>query len=1549
MQKTFWRLTLVSAFVFSLIIAAAVFDGQPAQAAPADGDLVLSQGTVYLVSGQQQRRPFRSPEVFFSCGYQFSEVRLATADDLALPVGPVMVFCDGSLVKEPNNSLVYLVSNGKKRGFTSADVFKGLGYSFANVVTANNETFADLPSDAVIDSVAIQHPAGTIINKDGTLYRVAPGGLEAFDSPDTYFSYGHKFGEEVPAAPADTSLPVVSVVAPRVISPSSTSSSPASPAPADLSNKKTSLSGGGSSIAVQTPNGGEVWMRNEPKIIQWTDSNSANQNYNIYLTNQNGSEAVALLTAGPTHTGGNVWQAAWEVGQQSSGRALAGAGYKIKVQARYLPQNTLGDFDESDGTFEIRDADAPSSLKPDFILTGGEISPKLPNATNAIEINKEAIATFTVKNQGAASAQMPGFAVSHIAGLSPATSSADFGNTCQTLSQLGANQTCVYALKLIYNQLSSGAVYGSVKLEVNPSKAIAESDYSNNWAVLNFDVRPANSVPTLTAILPTSGPAGTLATLTGTDLILLGQSTTVKFGTTPAQFSLGTAVSIASIVVPNLPPGTYPVSVQVGSYLTNSVNFTITSAGSATPILTVLSPNGGEKWIKGSIYSIKWSATNLGNVNLILYKGNNCSYSSVINGQVCGYVYPLAPTPPTAIAVNVPNTGSFSWTLPSSLPDGDDYRVAVQNPNYLPFIDQSDAPFSIVSTAQTGSLSVTPSVVAVNSGETVVLKYTTHSNAIAKKLYWYCPAGIKISWGAIENICNTWQALDNGSTQITVMMISTVSQAQNTVPNFYEYLPDNPGYAYGVSSQVTVNPTTPVQPSITVLSPNGGETMAVGSSFIIRWNSIGSIPVVDITTTNIPGRYIASSISNNGSFNWTIPSDFPPGQYRLRITPPTGDANRPSDESDAPFSIVAATTQPSLTVLSPAGGEQWLVGSPQTIQWSRSGDFSGSNNYYFVYLKTIKDQLLGATSYSGGYIPVLFRVQNLGYPSFTVTVPNTSFPGNFYLEFDYADANGKPIASYTTNGTVAVTSSEAKPSLTVLSPNGGESIDLRSQYTIRWSTQNLSPASLLGIEIRNYSDRTAALNNDSSRYTSIVVKDSIRADVGQFALVFGDNPTIASMVNSGIKFDNVKISIFTWVPFFGTYDLSDAPFSIATQANLAQKVVFTLEGSDTPLTSPIACGTRVTFKITNYTPAQIWLTQLKDGVLTFDGLYPVPSTYTLKCLQDEGLFVNNVYNLTQTNQKGTIIDGLAMQVIPAQRYDPIFTQVGSDTPLTSSTCDTPLTFKVTNYPYPQVWLTKTSGDALSGGAILYDAPYSVPSTFTPHCNQDEGQTTNTAYAYVNGRKGIVLGSVTYRLLPSQPQAPIFTLKNSTTPATSFPCGSALRFSVTNYTQPQVWLRQFKNYAYQPGYNGPYNVPVEFTVACNQDEGTYINEVYYLLPNNQRGTYFGSITATVTPKVLGVSTDSANNSPTMVSIVGPNALPVGLPQTFHGYAVDVDGNIITYIIDWGDGSAPVIISLGSGYPYIAAHAWQNPGKYLMSVVALDSLGGSSRATYEITAK
>jgi hypothetical protein len=148
------RKAVASVLAVSTVMWAAALTVAPVSAAAHnDGCLVNVNGTVYLITGGM-KRGFTSAEVFMSHGYNFGQVVAGNSDDAALPTGAIQIYADGTLVKGPNDPLVYLVVNGQKRGFTSGAVFTGLGYSFANIQWAPVNTFSDIPTGANINSTS---------------------------------------------------------------------------------------------------------------------------------------------------------------------------------------------------------------------------------------------------------------------------------------------------------------------------------------------------------------------------------------------------------------------------------------------------------------------------------------------------------------------------------------------------------------------------------------------------------------------------------------------------------------------------------------------------------------------------------------------------------------------------------------------------------------------------------------------------------------------------------------------------------------------------------------------------------------------------------------------------------------------------------------------------------------------------------------------------------------------------------------------------------------------------------------------------------------------------------------------------------------------------------------------------------------------------------------------------------------------------------------------------------------------------------------------------
>jgi len=158
--------------------------------------------------------------------------------------------------------------------------------------------------------------------------------------------------------------------------------------------------------------------------------------------------------------------------------------------------------------------------------------------------------------------------------------------------------------------------------------------------------------------------------------------------------------------------------------------------------------------------------------------------------------------------------------------------------------------------------------------------------------------------------------------------------------------------------------------TLTVTSPNGGESWEATSVHNVTWTTQGTVGNVKIEySTNGGTSYtdIVASAPNNGTYSWTVPNT-PNSNCLVRIS--EASSGTPSDVSNAAFTI----TPHSLTVTSPNGGESWEATSVQNITWTTQGTVGNVKIEYSVN---------GGTSYTD----IVASASNNG--SYSWTVPNT--------------------------------------------------------------------------------------------------------------------------------------------------------------------------------------------------------------------------------------------------------------------------------------------------------------------------------------------------------------------------------------------------------------------------------------------------------------------------------------------------------------------------------------------------------------------------------
>ncbi|MDP3093666.1 MAG: Ser-Thr-rich GPI-anchored membrane family protein [bacterium] len=465
--------------------------------------------------------------------------------------------------------------------------------------------------------------------------------------------------------------------------------------------------------------------------------------------------------------------------------------------------------------------------------------------------------------------------------------------------------------------------------------------------------------------------------------------------------------------------------------------------------ITVLSPNGGEKWIKGTTQAIKWQdntpislcATGAGASCVSpapkYYDIKLFTYYPPCTETIC----PMNVVAPSYTIAKSVSGSLYSWPVGKVLdtnntaPDGS-YTIQVCQINST-ICDSSNSYFKIVSTGANNPpvISGIPAIPSdIKVGQSVSFSWSA-TDADGDNLSW------SVSWGdgtGIAEVC----VLPNPQNKQGWTFKASHAWANAGTYTVKATVNDCRGGSANHTFNVTVGSN--VQPFVTVISPNGGETFIKGVSYTIKWSSSGfasgAWAQIQLRKAESPDQIVKVIVTSMpmsaGSYDWTIPSDVPDGKYLIWMT---GPAPSLIDFSDAPFSIVSSPT-PSITVLSPNGGEQWRVGNTYSIIWESSG-LTPSDNI-----------LISAVSSAGQEFHIAYNIAgNLGL--YYWAIPSNFTAGSYKIKVEGCKSAGACYSDLSDNY-FSITAAIAKPSITVLSPNGGEEFNIGSPMTIKWQNIN---------------------------------------------------------------------------------------------------------------------------------------------------------------------------------------------------------------------------------------------------------------------------------------------------------------------------------------------------------------------------------------------------------------------------------------------------------------------------------------------------------------
>lgn len=328
-------------------------------------------------------------------------------------------------------------------------------------------------------------------------------------------------------------------------------------------------------------------------------------------------------------------------------------------------------------------------------------------------------------------------------------------------------------------------------------------------------------------------------------------------------------------------------------------------------------------------------------------------------------------------------------------------------------------------------------------------------------------------------------------------------------------------------------------PSIVVNKPNGGEQILAGSPFLITWTSTdnGKLQSHDVNVSVDGGKTFRPIFSGvpgtTQSFLWQVPSDLLSNDARIQVIAKDSAGNTGSDVSDKSFSIVQKdVTPPLVQLLSPIGGEKLQANGTFNITWSSSDNSQIASH-----------ELQLSTNSGQSYDSVIISGLNGSTRNFVWQVPNIETT-TARIKIIAVDAQNNSSQSASTQNVILTKDDVTAPKVTVMSPNGGETLRAGENIMISWQS----------IDNTALKSQRVSLSLDGGSSFSIPVVDGLGANT--FSISFKLPDTIES-TRARIKVETTDINNLVG------QDISDKDFNIVGKDLTAPQVkVLSPNGSE---------------------------------------------------------------------------------------------------------------------------------------------------------------------------------------------------------------------------------------------------------------------------------------------------------------------------------------------------------------------------------------------------
>jgi hypothetical protein len=513
-------------------------------------------------------------------------------------------------------------------------------------------------------------------------------------------------------------------------------------------------------------------------------------------------------------------------------------------------------------------------------------------------------------------------------------------------------------------------------------------------AATGSEISDVSDTFTISALSLTAPTANSLWTAGNTERI---QWTSANIASVKIEYSLDNGATWA-VITSSAPASVGGYDWNVPSNISSS-NAVIKITDVANPLskdsteafvigsVSVVSPVGTDVWQSGKTYEIKWVASpSIENVSVDYSLDNGANW--------------------TAIRTNVTATdSSINWTVPDNI---DVASAKIRVYHSLSDFANSNAIYDESQTFSITNLTITSPTNASN---------------------WQARSTQNIAWnaGTLLNTVSIYYSIDNGANWKSVA--SGISASDGA----YSWtLPDTISSAARIKivsddyAGVSDSSASPFKISdIEITNVSSSTEWQAGARREIKWNAynLSSLDIQYTTDNGSNWNNIISGISaSRGSYVWTIPTNAATNQAAIRIT----SSNYPAVSATSDLFTIK-----NLIVVAPNGGENWQVGSNETISWSSS------------YVNNISVEL--STDNGATWLTITSHIA-ASNGSYSWNVPDTisTVEGLIRIvDLDNPEIRDSSDANFTIGR------------LVLTSPLGGESWQAGTRHNITWNSINV--------------------------------------------------------------------------------------------------------------------------------------------------------------------------------------------------------------------------------------------------------------------------------------------------------------------------------------------------------------------------------------------------------------------------------------------------------------------------------------------------------------